>query len=268
MPKVTVAIPAYNHGKFLRRAIDSVYDQSFRDFELFVFDNGSIDDTRDVATSYNDLPALYPNFHYTRHPENMGGTYNWNCCLRAGDGEYIAILHADDEFMPEHLSRMVEMLDAHPECGLCYCPAWWIDADDKIITLMNHPGHKPASYAGGRNEMADLLIYDCYVTPSSVVYRREAVRTVGEFVEGVSGDWDYVVRFGARYPFAFDKEPTIRYRWHAEQGSHRYYASADPVRSHIQILLSAYKAHPEKFEGFEKDILRFLLARLSQYQIA
>lgn len=105
-PKVSVVIPTYNRAHTLGRALKSVLAQTFQDFEIVVVDDGSNDDPKSVCESFGD-----PRIHYLRQ-DNRGGGAARNAGIDAARGRFVAFLDSDDEFLPDHLKRMHQLLSA------------------------------------------------------------------------------------------------------------------------------------------------------------
>ncbi len=97
-PMVSVIIPTYNRAHVLGRAIRSVLDQTYQDFELIVVDDGSSDHTGEVVATFAD-----PRIHYLRHEKNRGAAAARNTAIKTAQGEYIASLDSHDEWLPEKL---------------------------------------------------------------------------------------------------------------------------------------------------------------------
>lgn len=97
MPEVSVIIPCYNHGHYLPHAVNSVLAQTFTDWEAIIVDDGSTDNTREVAAQFTDERVRYV------HQENRGLSGARNTGIRAAQGAYLAFLDADDEWEPRFL---------------------------------------------------------------------------------------------------------------------------------------------------------------------
>ncbi|MFC6990634.1 glycosyltransferase family 2 protein [Haladaptatus sp. GCM10025707] len=95
MPTVSVVIPTYNRSEEVTHAIDSVLAQTYDDFELLVVDDGSTDDTEEVVTSYDD-----DRVKFIEHEENQGAPAARNTGIEHAEGEYVAFLDSDDEWLP------------------------------------------------------------------------------------------------------------------------------------------------------------------------
>ena len=108
-PKVSVIIPTYNRAHLVGRAIRSVLNQTYQDFEIIVVDDGSTDNTEEVVKSFND-----PRIRYIRHEKNRGGSAACNTGIRAARGEYIAFQDSDDEWLPEKLEKQMQVFENTP----------------------------------------------------------------------------------------------------------------------------------------------------------
>jgi len=112
--KVSVLMPVYKTDEtFLREAIESVLNQTFRDFELLILDDCPEDDRERIVRSYDDARVIY-----ARCERNLGIAGARNRLLDMAHGEYLAVFDHDDVCMPERLAKEVAYLDAHPECGV------------------------------------------------------------------------------------------------------------------------------------------------------
>ena len=122
-PLLSVLIPTYNYGRFLGEAIESVLSQNFGDFELFVIDNASTDDTRDVMQQYKDARV-----EFIVNPQNMGPFYSFDLFFKKARGRYLRILCADDVLIPDVLEEQVKALNRFRTVGLVNCDMIETDA--------------------------------------------------------------------------------------------------------------------------------------------
>lgn len=120
-PRVSVLMPTFNQATFIRRAIESLRAQTFTDWELVIVDDGSTDDTAATIAPYRaDERVIY---HRLAHNGGLGAALNIATALARG--EYLAYLPSDDLYYPEHLTRLVELLDARPKVDLAYGGVRW-----------------------------------------------------------------------------------------------------------------------------------------------
>src|ERR1041384_50978 len=113
-PVISVIMPAYNCGPYIRKAIDSILGQTFQDFELVICDDGSTDATWNEIGSYTDSRV-----RKYRHETNKGGLATYNDLLKLSNGSLITIQDADDWAHKERLQRQYEVFQKFPDVGLC-----------------------------------------------------------------------------------------------------------------------------------------------------
>jgi glycosyltransferase involved in cell wall biosynthesis len=201
MPKVSVVIPAYNYGRFAGEAIQSVLDQTFKDFELLVVDDGSTDNTREVVNGFKDNRINYI------YQKNRGVPAARNSGILATNGEYIAFLDADDLWLPQFLELEVEVLDSQPEVGIV-CSDFYVFDDRRGVTIRSSWHDK---WSHGRinpqkarqNALRYLLSRATFISLSMTMFRRDMFTEVGYFDETLKRggeDWDIFVRISRRFP--------------------------------------------------------------------
>ncbi len=132
-PVVSILLAAYNHAKYVAEAIQSALDQTYRDFELIIIDDGSTDGTADIIRGIDD-PRILKRFSET----NQGMIVTKRRCLEMAQGRYIAVLNSDDLFLPGKLEKQVAYLDAHPETGAVFTFAQVIDDNGDPFSDQNH----------------------------------------------------------------------------------------------------------------------------------
>ncbi|OGZ18365.1 MAG: hypothetical protein A2V72_01170 [Candidatus Nealsonbacteria bacterium RBG_13_37_56] len=192
-PKVSVIIPTYNRAQFLRRAIKSVLNQTFQDFELIVVDDGSTDDTRKVVEFFPGIKYIYQN--------NSGGAGRpKNTGIKTAKGEYIAILDDDDEWFTTKLEKQVQFLEQNPAIDIVGCNY-----------LIN--GKKEYKIPKQKDIFKEILIADNIGPGSIMVYRKEVFDRVGLFDENLrsSQDKEMRIRLAQKYKFGFIEEPLVNY---------------------------------------------------------
>lgn len=128
MPLVSIITPSYNQGNFIRRTIESVLNQSYPNIEYWVIDGGSKDNTISILKEYENEPR----FHWLSEPDlGQGDAVNKGWKLSKGD--ILGWLNSDDTYFEGAVQTQVEALINHPEVGLVYGDALFIDESDKII---------------------------------------------------------------------------------------------------------------------------------------
>ncbi|YCH23269.1 glycosyltransferase [Pseudomonas sp. D1-3] len=236
---VTVTVMSYNNAPYLAQTIESVLSQEGVSLELLVFDDRSTDDSVEVLNGY----VGDPRFSFQVNPVNLGMAGNYNRCVQSGNGRYLVVLGSDDVLYPGHLASLVAAMNACPGAALGYAQCNWIDENGTFIRYADHPGHRRQSYSGGRDEVADLLTFDSYITPSAAILRRSALPHVALPEGGIhrhdllAGDWELWIRLARQYPdFVFLRQASVGYRIHSGQISNTFYGSERPLREHTEIL--------------------------------
>ena len=169
-PIVSVLMTIYNAGPYLKEAIDSIVAQTFRDWELIAIENGSSDASPDILKSYSD-----PRIRVFMLPDNIGRTPALRHAFDQVQGEYIAVLDADDVSHPERFTRQTDFLDKHPETGLVGSWAECIDGRSNVTSLFDPPVE--------RNELLDSLGWMNPFVHSSIMYRTSLAQEIGGYPE-------------------------------------------------------------------------------------
>lgn len=167
-PKVSVVMPVYNGGKYIKKSVNSILNQSFKDFELIVINDGSIDETSKFLKTVKDKRLKVINNH-----ENLGLVPSLNKGLKVAKGQYIARADADDINDPKRFEKQVNFLEQHLDYCLVGSAADLIDEKGKKIGI--------ESYSLSDSEIrVELLKRNCIIHPTAMM-RTDAVRNVGGY---------------------------------------------------------------------------------------
>ncbi len=202
MPRVSVVIPTYNRARFVTKAIDSVLEQTFRDFEIIVVNDGSTDKTEEVLQPYQDQIV------YFSYQGNKGAAYARNRAIELAQGEYIAFLDSDDFWQPEKLEKQIKFFDKHPDYGLVatQCLVNVIDDDLRTIKYIKKEEiHYELTY--------EKIFQRPFIMPSSILIKKKCFDRVGFFDEElrVLEDIDIYLRLARKYKIGFINEPLTVY---------------------------------------------------------
>ncbi|MDY6863102.1 MAG: glycosyltransferase [Thermodesulfobacteriota bacterium] len=193
---ISVIIPTFNRHRFLKDAIDSVLNQTYKDFELLVVDDGSTDGTEKIVKSF-DFPIKYV------YQEHKGVSAARNQGITFASGEYIAFLDSDDLWVKEKLEKQINTLKKQKKYLVCYTDEIWIYNGKRI-----YPKAKHKKYSGWIFEKTLPL---CIISPSSVIAHKDLFSNIGGFDEGFPAceDYDMWLRISIKYPILFLEEPLI-----------------------------------------------------------
>ena len=202
-PSVSVVIPAFNHAAYLEQTISSALAQTWRDFEVVVVDDGSTDDTPEVAERFAD------SIHFIWQA-NRGMAGARNTGVRAARGQFISFLDDDDVWKPNYLAAVTLKFLEDPNLAACYTGAQMIDSEGHLL-----PQTSARTVAPER--LYSTLIDGGFFPPSTVTVRKSVLDEVGLFDEALQGcaDWDMWLRFSSQYKFRGVAEVLVLYRIHA-----------------------------------------------------
>jgi glycosyltransferase involved in cell wall biosynthesis len=232
-PKVSVCIPVYNAGEYLRSAISSVLTQCFTDFELIIVDDCSTESTETIVAEFDDARL---SFH--RNSQNLGLVGNWNRCLELTRGEYITIFHQDDVMFPNNLNRQVAMLNETSTIGFVYPNIRRIDAAGQVIGGHWLPGltqPEADTILPGEAIFEAVAAYGNIIPCPAVVVRRECYERLGTFDARIpfATDLEMWMRIAANYDAGYLADPLVAHRVHPEQETAKF---ANTGRDYLDIL--------------------------------
>jgi len=217
LPLVSVVIPCYNSARFLGEAIESVLHQTYPRIEIILVDDGSTDETAQIARSY---PV-----HYI-YQKNRGISAARNSGIAHTQGKYVLFLDHDDRLLPMGVETGVELLEEHPECAVAVGEHRYIGADGRPIGYSN-------KHAAGRDHYRMLLEHNFIETPCSALHRRSGLALTGLFDESVQGaeDHELYLRTARQSTWIAHEAPVAEYRLHESNTS----------RDAEQMLLVSYR---------------------------
>jgi glycosyltransferase involved in cell wall biosynthesis len=232
MPLVTAAIPTYNRARFLPGALESVFAQTFTDYEVVVVDDGSTDDTSEVVAPYLDR------IRYLRQ-ENAGRSAARNACIRAAAGRYVSFLDSDDRWLPGKLERHVPLLEARPSVGMVHGHVDVIDDDDRPLPAATDFHHRlwSAAHRAGASYAGYALECRCFSTATT--FRAEVFDRVGLYDESLAlDDYELYLRVALDYEIVFLEESVAEYRYHGENMDSRQLTlgQIQGAEKHLRLL--------------------------------
>lgn len=240
MPSVSVIVPNYNHARFLRRRIDTILAQTFRDFELILLDDCSTDDSQSILRQYASSPGVRFEFN----DSNSGTPFKqWNKGVRLAQGRYVWLAESDDHAGPQFLERLVGLLQANPGVAFTYCRSWRTTEDDHVEGFADYnlpdPDQWTADFCVDGRELCRK--YFALITPvpnaSSVVFRKDIYDLVGGADETLRlcGDWKLWAAMALRGQVAYVCEPLNYFRYHANTARTRTERDRADVREYLHV---------------------------------
>ncbi|MFV0423087.1 glycosyltransferase family 2 protein [Oleidesulfovibrio sp.] len=199
-PLVTVYITNYNYGAYLRQAVDSVFTQTFTDYELIIIDDGSTDGSREIVLEYEGREGVTVLLQ-----QNSGLNRTSNTALSMARGRYIMRLDADDYLAPQALAVMVEVLERNPSVGLVFPDYYYVNESGAIL------GREIRNDFNGGVSLPDMPAHG-----ACTLIRRSHLLSVGGYSEEFrcQDGYDLWLRFIEKHEVRNVNEPLFYYRQH------------------------------------------------------
>lgn len=216
--KVAVILPTYNRLATLPRALDSVLNQSFTHWELWVVDDGSTDGTEEWFHTWREGLKESHRIHFRRRP-NGGVSAARNLAINESQGPWVAFLDSDDEWLPNKLQVQWEQIQKMPDLKVWHSEEIWIRRGVRVNPMKKH------LKSGGRIFTQCLPL--CCMSPSTIMIHRSIFEELGNFREDypVCEDYEFWLRICSRYSVGFCPQALIKkYGGHEDQLSRRYIA--------------------------------------------
>lgn len=248
VPQVSVGIPTYNRLATLRRAVQSVLDQTFRDFELIISDNASTDGTAEFVNSLRD-----PRIRYIRNAENLGMMRNFNRCLKSFTGIYCGFLGSDDYWLPGFLENVVGVLRSNPDVAIAFTNHYFLRSGRLTP-------RKRLVRPGIHKECVSMVLKRNPLCLAAALIRKASLDEIGGFrAEVFNGDFDIYLRIAelGHRMYYVDKLLAV-YRLHEENESRNWRRTGEAM---IAILSDTHFASP-KDENMRRQKLALFYRRL------
>lgn len=236
--KVSVVLTSYNHEKFIERSINSILNQTYKDFEFIIVDDCSSDSSWDIICEYK---KKYPKIVIIRHDYNWGGGTVEDTVKNYATGEYIALHHSDDIWEHDKLQKQIEAIQAHPECAAIFSNAVAIDDDG------NEYGNENGFYFNlfsvenrTRHEWLHHFFYygNCLCHPS-ILIKKSIYEEDSFFRKGLFQIPDFVkwIQICKKYEIYVLTDKLVKFRVHNEGQNTSGMRAETQIRSTIELFL-------------------------------
>jgi len=192
-PLISIILPTYNRAYSLPASLDSVFAQTYKNWELILIDDGSTDDTVALLEQLSDPRIVYI------HQENQGVSAARNLGISQCKGEYIALLDSDDEWMPKKLITQLRYMQEQ-DYEICQTDEIWIRKGKRV--------NQPAKYAKPEGWFFEASLNMCLISPSCTMFSRAAWEHIGPFDVDMPSceDYDMWLRACLIYPIGLVSE--------------------------------------------------------------
>jgi glycosyltransferase involved in cell wall biosynthesis len=235
---VSVIIPTHNRSSLLKRAVRSVLKQTYTYFECIIVDDASSDGTQEVVNSFKDDRLVY-----LRNKDNRGASASRNKGIKKSQGEFIAFLDDDDEWLDEKLEKQVNLLENLPsEYGMVYCWMDYFDKDGKLF-YENHQTLKGYVFP---HVLDAQRLGGC----PTLLVRRNIINEIGGFDESLlrGNDGDFIRRVCRKYEVDYVPEVLVKVYF-----EHGYERISDQKKENIKNAIKGQKTKLKKFSNELND---------------
>ena len=235
--KVTILLPAYNAALYLRDSLDSIMRQAFKDFDVLLIDDGSMDDTSKIAIEYSNIDRR---IKYYKNEKNIGLIKTLNKGLSLAKGEYIVRMDADDIMFDDRLYKQVKYMDSNPECFVCGGQMEYIGGLTGMAPIL------PQKY----EDLLYLSLINCPLYHPTTIIRNSAIKQFGlKYNDSYKHAEDYKfwsdIIFSHPNSIANIKDVVLFYRISNNQITAKYSDEQDVIskivrRENVQHVLVPY----------------------------
>jgi len=198
--KVSIIVPSYNHERYIKKRLDSIVKQTYKDYEVIILEDASPDNSETIIKNYLS-DKRFSAFFYDKNSGNP--SINWNRGVKKAKGKYVWIAESDDFNDSKFLEVLVEILDNNSNVGIAYCQSFYVDENDEIIgpvVISDDKVHKnrwkKSFYNNGKEECREFLLFKNTIpNASAVLFRRDVYLKAGLANEAFGHGADWLVWF-------------------------------------------------------------------------
>jgi len=260
MPEVSIIIPNFNHASYLKNRIDSIINQTFKDYELILLDDCSSDNSIDVIEQYRQIAQIS---HIEYNKKNSGSAFKqWEKGISLAQGKYIWIAESDDACDKNFLQELITLHQNH-DLGIAYCKSLPIDKTGVIydysdwwMKRIDSKKWEADYFNSGKNECENYLAAQCTIpNASAVLFKAEAIKKIdiGNIRFKVCGDWFIYATILKEYDIAYTIK-TFNYHRNHSQNARNIYQDSVLVEQFIVMKYIAINFKIKKQTVFNKSL--------------
>ncbi len=246
MPRISVIINCFNGERYLGEAMDSVFAQTYKDWEIVFWDNASTDRSGDIARSYGER------VRYFRSEATTSLGKARNLAISHAKGDYVALLDCDDIWLPQKLERQLEVLERNQDAALCFSNSMFFNSGGDVYDHFSQA--RPAR----GDEVFEKLLESNFISSETMFFRRSKLETLEYIFDEdftMVMDYDLTLRLAYKYPIDYVEDVLSKWRMHegSESSKKRFLIP----RENMAVLERLILRHPELPEKHQHAISRF-----------
>lgn len=237
---VSVVIPTFNCATYLAECIRSVLNQTYKNIEIIVVDDGSTDNTQEIIECFHgQIIYLYK--------RNGGVSSARNAGILKASGDYLALIDADDLWVPEKIAEQVEYLERRQNLAMVVTDVQYIDENGSPLELFQRRSIIP--YDG---LVLEYIFQRPFLFPSSLLIRKEVINNVGFFDERLktAEDIDVFLRIANNYGIGLIEKPLLKYR----KLNNSLSTGLDGYKNILFVLTKFINEHPEFEQNHRQSV--------------
>lgn len=242
MPLVSVIVPNYNHAPYLRQRLDSIFNQTFQDFELIILDDCSTDNSKEIIEEYRSKPQVR---HIVYNETNSGSPFKqWAKGFELAQGEYIWIAESDDWAEPNFLEDLSSALQANPKLALAFSNSVWFSEQGnlKSSNIYQHD----TFVSGNTFFYKKMLTHNSICNASSALFRKECLVQIPFFYQSFKacGDWVFWIELCWKGDIYYISKTLNHFRQHQMSTTKQSFLSGITYKESFEIY-DFIKKHKE-----------------------
>lgn len=255
-PLISVIVPNYNHAPYLRQRLDSIFGQTFQDFEVIILDDCSTDNSREIIDEYRHRPQVS---HIVYNEENTGSPFKqWARGFGCAKGEFIWIAESDDWADVLFLERMAGFLQQDPSLALVFCESCWEYPNESIPQRIFPKTRKMRGIDFIRTRQ---IYYNHICNASAVLFRAKLLSAIPGDYQSYQGSGDYILwsQLCEHGNLAYVAEPLNHFRQHPANTTRNCIATGNSFLENFRI-----------YQHFKKNgyISTFADYRVVEYELS
>ncbi len=246
--KISICVPSYNNADEVRRLLESIVIQEYKDYEVNISDDSTNDEIEKLVDGYQKL-----NIKYIHNSKPLGHIFNWNAAIRMAQGEYIKIMFSDDWFVDRHsLGGFADMLDNAPEASIAFSGSRQVMPNGQSTDNMQHVTgeHKLASYdrfapddyiEGLKKDYRRLFLSNQIGAPSATIYRKGRFPTLFDEQSNWASDmFLYFDLLEKNSNFVYTRKPLIAIGVHENQYTESFSQKDERIYNDYKYMYTKY----------------------------